>query len=123
MLRKGLLPTNVTLYDEDAANSGGPTREYFTEIFDLFIGKLVYGTRNYSFVHDLVRLEKDEYNYFRYIKALALHWYIWMPRSTLVFQTFNAVIITGLITAEMKKQLICWQREISENPEITLWKP
>ncbi|XP_066928484.1 G2/M phase-specific E3 ubiquitin-protein ligase-like [Clytia hemisphaerica] len=73
IFKKGLVPLNVTFTDKPAADNGGPTREYFSEIFDLFIGKLVHGdTGNYSFVHDLVRLGKNEYMYFGYITALAL---------------------------------------------------
>ena len=73
IFKKGLVPLNVTFTDEDGADNGGPTREYFSEIFDQFIGKLVHGdTKNYSFIHDIVRLGKEEYKYFGYITALAL---------------------------------------------------
>ena len=43
ILKKGLVPINIVFTDEDSDDSGGPTRDFFTEVFDLMVGKLVHG--------------------------------------------------------------------------------
>eukprot|EP00111_Clytia_hemisphaerica_P013272 TCONS_00038973-protein len=94
IFKKGLVPLNLDFTDEDAADNGGPTREYFCELFDLYIGKLVHGeTRRYTFVHDLVRLQNKEYQIFGYLTALALVHGCCGPRY--FCQSLTDFILTG----------------------------
>lgn len=126
ILKKGLVPLNVMFTDEFSTDYGGPTREFFTEIFGLVVGKLVHGdTRNFTFIHDLVRLGNNEYLYFGFITALALVHGCPGPRyfcksvAEFIFRGDAEPSIEEVADSEMREKLKelreCNDRELFEN--------
>ena len=67
-------PLYIDLIGEEADDYGGVTREYFSEIFEVCINKLFHGSssKNLTPLHDLTRLEKNEFEIFGKLLSLAL---------------------------------------------------
>lgn len=62
----------VRFIGEEAADQGGPLREYFSLVFEDAARYIFQGCEKFTFLHDLFRIRNGEFQLFGYIVALSL---------------------------------------------------
>ena len=72
-LKQGLIPFRITFIGEPAFDAGGPTREFFTYVFNDASRYIMEGTTDsFTFLHDVKKLRNGDFERYGTLIALAL---------------------------------------------------
>ena len=72
-LKQGLIPFRITFIGEPAFDAGGPTREFFTYVFNDASRYIMEGTTDsFTFLHDVKKLRNGDFECYGTLIALAL---------------------------------------------------
>ena len=63
-LKQGLIPFRITFIGEPAFDAGGPTREFFTYVFNDASRYIMEGTTDsFTFLHDVKKLRNGDFEF------------------------------------------------------------
>ena len=72
-LKQGLIPFRITFIGEPAFDAGGPTREFFTYVFNDASRYIMEGTTDsFTFLHDVKKLRNGDFERYGTLIALTL---------------------------------------------------